>query len=343
MTISVGIIGVTGYAGQELLRILLHHPSVSVDYLAARTLTKPTPLAEILPAFSGNNRLHVRPFKLSEALGRCDLYFLAMPHGVAMTLAPRLLKKRGARVIDLSGDFRLASADAFARAYHTRHAAPALLKEAVYGFAEWRREQVAAGRLIANPGCYPTATLLGLAPLANARLLQGTGVIVDAKSGVSGAGRSAKEELQFCETNEDLRAYKVNDHQHMPEIEQELSRLSGKPIRIVFVPHLVPLNRGLYATIYAPLTKKISEAQLRLLFEGQYQDEPLVRILPAGAWPDLKSVAGTNRCDIGLGLDTRTNRAIILSAIDNLGKGAAGQAVHNMNLMFGLPETEGLT
>lgn len=320
MKISVGIIGVTGYAGQELLKILSRHPEASVQYSASR-IDSP---------------------QLSKALRACELLFLALPHRFAMTLVPRILKDGKHRVIDLSADYRLKSAQLFQRTYGLRHTSPELLSEAAYGLTEWNREKIRESRLVANPGCYPTATLLGLLPLVKADLPESEGLIVDAKSGVTGAGRSLKEELLFSEVNEDLRAYRVDAHPHLPEMEQTLRQVGGKALHLLFVPHLVPLNRGLYASLYAPLKKPISDARLRSIFLDCYADEPFIRILPAGTWPQVKSVAGTPFCEIGLHMDRRKKRAVILTAIDNLGKGAAGQAIQNMNLMLGLPETEGL-
>lgn len=339
--LNVGIIGVTGYAGQELLKILLGHPRACVRYLGARQLEKSTLVGELLPSFR-DQTLKVHPFRIEEALRTCDLLFLALPHGLAMQMAPRILRNRSKRLIDLSGDFRLRSAREFQRAYQMRHTASVFLREAVYGLPEWNRQQIPQKRLVANPGCYPTAVLLGLAPLAQEGLLKKEGLIVDAKSGVTGAGRSAKEELLFSEVNEDLRAYRVNRHQHIPEIEQGLRELAGHPVRMTFVPHLVPLNRGLYATIYAPLTKPLSAQRLRSIYRKWYGREPLVRLLPQGIWPHLKTVSGTYRCEIGLDVADSGRQAILVSAIDNLGKGAAGQAVQNMNLLCGFPETEGL-
>jgi len=332
MTTQIGIVGVTGYAGQELLRILSRHPHVSVSYLASRRLKSPA-------EFQGRK---IHPFDAKEAASACELLFLALPHGEAMKLAPALLKNPAMRIIDFSGDFRLKSTAVFRKAYGLAHTASSWLPKAVYGLPELNREKIPGSRLVANPGCYPTATLLGLAPLARERLLASGGVIVDAKSGVTGAGRSIKEEMIFCEVNEDFRAYKVDRHQHLPEMEQELGRLAGRKVAMTFVPHLAPMDRGLYATLYVTLAKRISETAFRSLYEQQYKEEPFIRILPKGSWPRVKSVAGTNRCEIGLHLDPSGKKAVILSAIDNLGKGAAGQAVQNMNLLLSLPETEGL-
>ncbi|MBI3318179.1 MAG: N-acetyl-gamma-glutamyl-phosphate reductase [Candidatus Omnitrophica bacterium] len=342
MNIQAGIIGVTGYAGSELLRILLRHEGISVRYLGSRRLLSPKPLGELLPSFRGTSALVVRPFRLKEALEACDVLFLALPHGTAMKLVPQIFRKKSIKVVDFSGDFRLASKASFRKAYHLGHCASALLKEAVYGLPEWNREAIRSARLVANPGCYPTAALLALAPLAVAGLLASEGLVVDAKSGLTGAGRSLREDLLFSEVNEDVRAYRVNQHQHMPEMEQELRRMNGRKVQLTFVPHLVPLDRGLYATVYAPLTKALTEKGLRSLYRRAYEKEPFIQLLPEEAWPQAKSVAGSNRCEIGLRLAPGGKRVILLSAIDNLGKGAAGQAVQNMNLLFDLEETQGL-
>lgn len=320
MAISVGIIGFTGYAGQELLKLLSRHPHVLVSYLGSRRFK----------------------FDPKKAAATCELLFLALPHGEAMKLAPSLLKKPDLRIIDLSGDFRLKSASVFKQAYGLTHTAGSWLAKAVYGLPELNREKIPGSRLVANPGCYPTATLLALAPLAQNHLLVPGGVIVDAKSGVTGAGRSLTEEMLFCEVNENFRAYKVDKHQHLPEMEQELGRLSGRKLPMTFVPHLAPMDRGLYATLYVTLGKQISEGALRALYEQHYKEEPFIQILPKGCWPQVKSVAGTNRCDIGIHRDPSGKKAILLAAIDNLGKGAAGQAVQNMNLLLSLPETTAL-
>jgi N-acetyl-gamma-glutamyl-phosphate reductase len=343
MGISVGIVGVTGYTGQELLRILLAHPDFSVRYLASLRLSHARPVSELIPAFTRPVNLRVEPFQLSKAAEDCEVLLLALPSGSAMALAPQLFRKnKSLKIVDLSGDFRLKSTRLFQRAYHLSHKSPGLIREAVYGLTEWAREELRSARLVANPGCYPTAALLALLPLAKQGLLASRGLTVDAKSGVTGAGRALKEELLHAETAENFRAYKVNDHQHMPEIEQTLFEHGGKRLNLTFVPHLVPMNRGLLATIYAPLAKKLTLKGLRTLFDRAYAKEPFVRLLPPGVWPQTKSVGGTNRCDLAVSLDPASGRAILLAAIDNLGKGAAGQAVQNMNLLFDLPETSGL-
>lgn len=339
---NVGIVGVTGYSGQELLRLLLRHPGVSLRYLAARQLEKPTPVGSLLPRFKGLTALEVHPFKAAQARQQCDFVFLALPNGVAMRLLPALLKKPGLRVVDLSGDFRLRDVRQFAQSYHLKHAAPTLLKRSVYGLPEWNRNAIAAARWVANPGCYPTAALLGLYPLAKKRWLAARGTIIDAKSGVTGAGRALKPELLFCEVNEELHAYRVGQHQHAPEMEQALSDAAGRALRLTFVPHLVPMNRGLYVTAYAPLKRVLSERELYRLYETCYAPEPFVRLLAPGEWPKTTAVRETNFCDVAVTWDAVGKRAIVLTAIDNLGKGAAGQAIQNMNLMLGFDETDGL-
>ncbi len=332
MKTPIGIVGVTGYAGQELLRILSRHPYASISYLGSRRLKSPA-------GFQGRK---IHPFDAREAAASCELLFLALPHGETMSMAPALLKNPSMRIVDFSGDFRLKSAAVFRQAYGLTHTAGSWLSKAVYGLPELNREKIPGSRLVANPGCYPTAALLGLAPLAKNKLLVPGGVIVDAKSGVTGAGRSAKEDLMFCEVNENFHAYKVDRHQHLPEMEQGLKVLAGRKVSMTFVPHLAPMNRGLYATIYVTLAKQISEGGLRSLYEQQYREEPFIRVLPKSSWPEVKSVTGTNRCEIGFHLEAGGKRAVILAAIDNLGKGAAGQAVQNMNLLLSLPETTGL-
>lgn len=342
--IPIGVVGVTGYSGQELLRILRGHPNASVVYLASLRLKRPVPLGELIPVCPpGFGSLAVRPFRPQEAAALCEILFLSLPHGVAMGLAGRLLRKRDLRVVDFSGDFRLKSARLFSEAYGLSHKSPKWLGQAAYGLSEWNRDEIRRSRLIANPGCYPTAALLALGPIAEEKWIAPQGIVVDAKSGVTGAGRSLREELLFSEVNEDLRAYKVNAHPHIPEMEQQLSRWTGGVSRVTFVPHLVPLSRGLYATIYARLRRPCTENQLWNLYRRRYAREPFIRLVPDGKTPQIKAVAGTNDCQIGLRLDRKNRQVILLAAIDNLGKGAAGQAVQNMNLCCGLPETSGLT
>ena len=344
MKIRVGILGATGYPGQELLKILQDHPHVSVEYLGSLRQKTPGRLKELLPLLPESvGRLRVQPFRAEEASERCDILFSALPHGSAMKLAPAFLRNPKPKLIDLSGDFRLKSTKTYSEAYGAKHTSLGWLRQAVYGLTEWNRPHLTESRLIANPGCYPTAALLALGPLAERRMLEDSPVIVDAKSGITGAGRSLKEEILFSEINEDFRAYKVDAHPHIPEMEQTLHQWSHHPVPVTFVPHLVPLNRGLYATIYVRLKQGTTRDKVRSAYEERYADEPFVRLLPDGIWPQVKAVAGTNDCHLNVRMKDRARTAILLCAIDNLGKGAAGQAVQNMNLTFGLPETSGLT
>lgn len=337
----VGIVGVTGYSGRELLQYLVRHPHVTVSYLAARRVTRPTPIAAVYPELTGRLDLAYRPFTVREAIAEADVLFLALPHGVAMTVVPALLKAKKF-VVDLSGDYRLESAAAFAKAYGLRHRSAHLLPKALYGIPELYRDHLTHTRLVANPGCYPTAALLAAAPLVSRRLVAADGVIIDAKSGVTGAGRALREELLFTEVHEELHAYKANTHQHLPEIDQELGKLARRPMHSVFVPHLVPMNRGLYATVYLRLTRRITAGQAQRWYEQFYRHEPFVRVLRPPALPKTNRVAGTNDCELAVRVAPGGRAAIAMAAIDNLGKGAAGQAVQNMNVMLGFEETAGL-
>ncbi len=338
--INVGIVGVTGYAGEELLRILLGHPKVRITGLSAK-IDKPLSVSEIFPKLSGRLGLVCTPPDIKKLAESCDLVFLALPHTVSMNLVPKLLKA-GKKVIDLSADYRLKNSAVYEKFYKVAHKDKANIKEAVYGLPELCRAKIKSARLIANPGCYPTAAILGLAPAVALDLVDLSSVIIDAKSGVTGAGRKASEAMLFSEVNEDFKAYKINVHQHSPEINQELSKLSGEKVRVTFVPHLLPLNRGILETIYI---KKAKSAKLKTknwieMYKRFYQREPFVRIRKEGDFPSLKDVAGTNFCDIGIA--DFAESVIIISAIDNLLKGASGQAVQNMNIMYKFPESEGL-
>jgi N-acetyl-gamma-glutamyl-phosphate reductase len=285
----------------------------------------------------------VHPFQADEVRQRCDLLFTALPHGVAMTLAAKLLKGSRLIWIDLSGDFRLKSASVFRQAYGKPHASPSWLRKAVYGLTEWNRKALKTAQLVANPGCYPTAALLALAPLAAEGWLDPDCPIrIDAKSGATGAGRSLREDLLFSEVNEDLRAYKVDAHPHTPEMIEGLKALGQKRVSVTFVPHLVPIDRGIYATIYVQLKRVAFCEEIRRLYEKRYGAEAFVRWLPKGVWPQVKAVVGTNECHLNLHMAQRDRSVILLAALDNLMKGAAGQAVQNMNLIFGWPESTGL-
>jgi len=338
--IKAGIVGGTGYTGVELLRLLAQHPQVELRAITSRKEAG-TAVSAMFPSLRGRVDLaFTEPTR--DALRGCDLVFFATPNGVAMGEARALLDS-GARLIDLSADFRIQDLAEWERFYKTKHAAPELVRDAVYGLCEVNRERIRGARLVANPGCYPTAVQLGLLPLLEAGVVDLDHLIADAKSGVSGAGRKTELNLMFSEASDNFMAYNVPGHRHWPEIRQGLARAAGREVGLVFVPHLTPLIRGIHATLYARITK---EADFQKLFEKRYASEPFVDVMPAGSHPDTRSVRAANVCRLAVhrppqctgGGDT----LVVLSVIDNLVKGAAGQAVQNMNLMFGLPETTGL-
>lgn len=336
-SVTAAIIGASGYSGGELLRLLAGRTEVSVVSVTAQEFAGRT-VGEVHPDLAEVLDLRFEPYA-SRDREPVDIAFLALPSGQAMQIVPQVRRWAG-RIIDLSGDFRLRSADVYARYYGHIHAVPELLAEAVYGLPELSRDAIRHARLIANPGCYPTATILALAPVLREGLIDPQSVVVNALSGVSGAGRSKSFELSFSEVNENVRAYKVGTHQHTPEIESVLEGVAGRPVRVSFVPHLLPMTRGIHATILADLATDLPESDLLDLYRTFYSTSPFVRIRQG--LPQLHSVTKTNFCDIGLVVDGRTGRLIILSVIDNLLKGAAGQAVQNMNLLCGFPETRGL-
>ena len=338
--LKVAIVGASGYTGVELLRILHSHPEVAVTCVTSEQ-NAGRPVSEIFPTLRGRIDLvleNLEPVGIAE---KVDIVFTALPHKAAMEVVPTFLQM-GKNVVDLSADYRLRDAAVYGRWYDT-HLNPELLKEAVYGLPELYRGSITEASLVANPGCYPTSVILGLAPLLKGKVIDPKSVIVDAKSGVTGAGRGAKVEGLYCEVNEGFRAYGVGGtHRHIPEIEQELSLLAGSEMAIAFTPHLVPMDRGILSTIYSNPVGRVTVADLIELYEAFYDGEPFVRVLPEGVFPSTAHVRGSNFCDIGIAVDERTGRVIVVSAIDNLVKGASGQAVQNMNLMCGLPETLGL-
>jgi N-acetyl-gamma-glutamyl-phosphate reductase len=337
--IRVGIVGISGYSGLTILELLLSHPKVRVTYVGANTTTGK--LSEIWPRLSGRTELVCETFDATKAITNCDLVFLATPHSVSMTIVPQLLNGK-IKVIDLSGDYRLSSASLYKKWYGHAHSDSRNLKKAVYGLPELYRTKIKQASFISNPGCYPTAAILGLAPFVSLFPELIDSIIIDAKSGVSGAGRQAKIPYSFCEVNESFRAYKVLKHQHSPEIEQYLTRIADKDILVDFVPHLLPINRGILETIYIRTKEKVSLPQLHSVYRKFYKKEPFVRICPLEEQPELKNVNQTNFCDIGLSVGSNGNLITITSVIDNLVKGAAGQAVQNMNIMNNFEETEGL-
>ncbi|MFH1578173.1 MAG: N-acetyl-gamma-glutamyl-phosphate reductase [Candidatus Omnitrophota bacterium] len=340
--INVGIVGATGYAGEELISILLRHSEVRIVYLAAK-IDEPAFISKIFPRFKHRIDLICAPFDIKAATSSCSLLFLALPHKVSMKIAPRMLKANK-RVIDLSADYRLKNAKIYEKFYGLKHTNSANLKAAVYGLPEIYRARIKKAKLIANPGCYPTAAVLSLAPLISCEVISPDGIIIDAKSGATGAGRRAQAEYFFSEVNEDAYAYKINIHQHMPEINQELSRLSKGPIKVTFVPQMLSINRGILETIYVkPSGNTLLTAQkLISLYKRFYNKEPFIRIKEPGENVHIKDVVNTNFCDIAINSFPGHNLIIIVCAIDNLGKGAAGQAVQNMNIMYGFPEQTGL-
>ena len=332
---KVGIVGGTGYTGVELMRLLSAHPQVMLTAVTSRG-NAGMPVSEMFPSLRGVVDLEFTEPD-PERLAECDVVFFATPHGTAMESVPELLG-RGVRVIDLGPDFRLRDAATWSRWYKLEHSCPELLDEAVYGLPELYREKIRTARLVANPGCYPTCTLLAVMPPLERGLIATSRLILDAKSGVSGAGRQAQVRTLLCEAGENFAAYGLPGHRHHPEISQELRQIAKQDVELVFVPHLVPMIRGMETTIYAELTR--GDVDLQELYERRYASETFVDVLPAGAVPDTKSVVGTNMCRIAVHRSGKT--VIVLAVIDNLTKGASGQAVQNMNLMLGLEETLGL-
>ncbi len=336
---KVSVVGASGYTGVELLRLLARHDGVEICNVTSRQYAG-QPVSTPFPSLYGCVELDFELLDPATVAENVDVVFTAVPHQTAMGMVPDMLNA-GARVVDLSADFRLADPEVYSTWYQP-HTAPELLEEAVYGLPELFRPYIASARLVANPGCYPTSVALAMAPLLEESLVDPATVIIDSKSGTSGAGRSAKVGSLFCEVNEGFKAYGAPAHRHTPEIEQTLSGLAGEEMVVSFTPHLVPVNRGILSTCYASLSKEIDRTDLLSQFTDYYAAEPFVRVLPEGQLPNIAYVRGSNFCDIGVVVDPRTGRVVVVSAIDNLVKGAAGQAVQNMNLMLGLPETQGL-
>ncbi len=335
--IRVGVFGATGYAGYELVQLLRGHPNVRLVF-ATSEQSAGGRLCDAYPCFDSLDLVRAEDAPLDEV----DCVFCSLPHGASMGTVQRA-RRAGVRVIDLSADFRLATPDLYREWYRVSHEAPELLAGAVYGLPELHRDRIRAAGLVANPGCYPTSVILGCYPLARTGLLADGHVIADAKSGVSGAGRSPSLTTHFCEANENLSPYSVGHvHRHVPEMEQELARAAGRPVHVTFVPHLVPVNRGMLTTLYVCVPPEHDLAGLISLYREAYGAEPLVRVLPEGKVATMRWAEQTDRCVLSLHSAGRPGEFVIISAIDNLGKGAAGQAVQNMNLMFGLPETAGL-
>jgi len=338
--VKVAVVGASGYTGVELIRLLLSHPGVDITCVTSRQNAGEN-IAAVFPSLLGRIDLACDPVEPALIAAKADFVFTALPHQSAMAVVPELLAA-GRQVVDLSADYRLREVSVY-EAWYARHTSADLLAEAVYGLPELYRSQVAGARLVANPGCYPTSVALALAPLLRAGLIDPTTLIIDSKSGTSGAGRSAKVDSLFCEVNEGFKAYGVASHRHTPEIEQTLTDLAGERVVVNFTPHLLPVNRGILSTCYATLKAEKSTLELVEAFQQHYAGEPFVRVHPAGSLPNVAFVRGSNFCDLGVVSDPRTGRVIVVSTIDNLVKGAAGQAVQNMNLMLGFEESAGLT
>jgi N-acetyl-gamma-glutamyl-phosphate reductase len=339
--LRVAVIGSTGYGGVELIRFLLKHPNAEVVSVVSSS-SPGVPISDGYPHLSEILPDRLDPLDIALIRKKADLVFTATPSGVAAELAPQLIRA-GLKVIDLSGDFRLKSAALYERWYKHKPAPDEYLAKAVYGLAEVFGADVQGADFVSNPGCYPTSALLGLIPAVSAGWIDRKSIIIDAKSGVSGAGRGLSLDRHFSEVNENFSAYKVNRHQHIPEIEQTLARVAGEEITVTFTTHLVPMTRGIMTTMYANLREPRSEDELIALYRQYYEGRPFVRVRDKGKWPATKEVWGSNYCDIGFSVDERTGRLTVISVIDNLVKGAAGQAIQNMNLMMGWDEATGLT
>ena len=337
--IKAAVLGATGYAGIELVRLLSMHPQTEIKILGSQSFDGQS-ISEVYPNFKGILEKECEKTDI-DRVAECDVAFTALPHGASKEVIPEIIK-RGVKVIDLSGDFRYDDVSVYEKWYGQKHSSPELLKESVYGMPELYRDKIKNARLIGNPGCYTTCSILGTVPLLKSGVGNSENIIVDAKSGVTGAGRGLSQQVHFCECTENMKAYKVATHRHTSEIEQELSHAVGRDVMISFTPHLIPVKRGILATIYVNLNKKCTTGELTQLYKEFYKNEFFVRVKDAGALPETKHVAGSNFVDIGIVADERLQRAVVVSALDNIFKGAAGQAVQNMNIMFGLDEKTGI-
>jgi N-acetyl-gamma-glutamyl-phosphate reductase len=338
--VKVAIVGASGYTGVELIRLLASHPRVEIACVTSRQ-NAGEEIAAVFPSLLDKIDLICDPVDIDRITSGAEFIFTALPHKTAMEVVPDLLKA-GKKVVDLSADYRLRDVSVY-KAWYQEHTSPQLLEESVYGLPEIYREKIRGARLVANPGCYPTSVVLGLAPLIKGKLIDLATLVVDSKSGATGAGRSVKLASQFCEVNEGFKAYSVTNHRHTPEIEQTLAELASEKVIINFTPHLLPVSRGILSTCYATLKERLSTADMLEIYQEYYSQEAFVRVHPKESLPNVAFVRGSNFCDVGVVSDFRTGRVIVISAIDNLVKGAAGQAIQNMNLMLGLDETTGLT
>jgi N-acetyl-gamma-glutamyl-phosphate reductase len=337
---NIAIVGSSGYTGGELCRLLINHPRVRVTSVTSEK-SAGKPLASVFPHLASLTDLACEPLDPEAIAQKTDFVFLALPHVTAQEVAYQF-HQLGKKVVDLSADYRLADPAVYELWYEHRHQRPELLTRAVYGLPELHRERIKQASLVANPGCYPTGAILALAPLIKKGAVDLKSIIIDSKSGVSGAGRSPSLSHHYPEVNEGLMAYKIGTHRHTPEIEQELTMLAGHAVTISFTPHLIPMNRGILTTSYAALNTAADTGVVHTLYREFYREEPFVRILAPGEFPNVRNVKGSNFCDIGVYADRRTGRVVVISVIDNLVKGASGQAIQNMNLMLGFNEMEGI-
>lgn len=339
-SIKTAIIGATGYAGAELVRLLYAHPEANVEVLTSKSYCNES-FSDVYATFNRVSNKLLTEDNLVEISKKVDVMFIALPHGIASKKVTSEILET-CKVIDLGADFRLKDEAIYEKWYNTKHYGPKLLPDAVYGLCEIHRDEIKNARLVANPGCYTTTSILSLYPVVREGLVETDSIVIDAKSGVSGAGRGVSLGVHYCETNENIKAYKIASHRHTPEIEQELSIAANQDIHLTFTPHLVPMNRGILSTIYAKLKPGVDYETVKAAYTKYFEDEYFVRLLNKGHFPETKWVKGSNFIDIGFEVDERCKRLVILGALDNLIKGAAGQAVQNMNLMFALKETAGL-
>ena len=338
---KIGIIGASGYSGSELVRFLVNHPGGLRVELATSETYAGQRVDHVLPHLRDFIDLVFEPLDINSLKNRVDVVVLAVPHKVAMTYAPQILAQ-GLRLVDFSADYRLNDAEIYSEWYHVEHTSPELIQNAVYGLPERYREKIREAILVANPGCYPSSAILATMPLINNRLIELESIIVDSKSGISGAGPKPIDTTHYPNRESNLVAYNIGKHRHTPEIEQELSAVAGEKVSVTFTPHLVPMTRGILSTVYARLNEPLDTENLLEVYNTFYENEPFIRVLDKDIYPQTKAVLGSNYCDVGIEVDQRTQRVVAMAALDNLGKGAAGAALQNLNLMFGYDETDGL-
>lgn len=338
---KLGIVGASGYSGSELLRFLVNHPGKLEIALCTSETYAGQCIDSVLPNLRGFLSSKFETLDLDSLKDRVDVVVLAVPHKVAMSFVPKILAQ-GLRIVDFSADYRLEDAETYEAWYHVEHTSTSLISRSVYGLPERYRDCIRSAQLVANPGCYPTSAILAAMPFLKYGVVELDSIIVDSKSGISGAGPKPSENTHYANRESNFIAYNIGVHRHTPEIEQELSAVASEPVRVTFTPHLVPMTRGILSTVYMRLTEALSTADALDMYAKFYENEPFVRVLPTGTYPQTKAVLGSNYCDVGLEVDARTRRIVTMAAIDNLGKGAAGAVVQNLNLMFGFKETDGL-